>query len=253
MARLGGMGRCKIGGLSSALCLAAALAAAGPASAEERKMLVGSFEDIQVFGDINVEILTGKSPTAPAIGDRRVLDGLKLKRAGMTLRVRLQGALNDAKGAPMTGPITAQLTTQGIKSIAIAGNGTLKISNIAQPDAVRMLVAGNGSIAVEKLTADKFSANIDGNGRIDIKSGNVLNGRVLLDGAGRFDAPNVKIRTLRLEHNGNAISNVQAMEEANIFNRGSGNITVGGGGSCFIKQVGSAAINCTRNEKGSRK
>jgi hypothetical protein len=34
MARLGGMGRGKIGGLSGALCLAAALAAAGPASAE---------------------------------------------------------------------------------------------------------------------------------------------------------------------------------------------------------------------------
>jgi hypothetical protein len=76
---------------------------------------------------------------------------------------------------------------------------------------------------------------------------------VLLDGAGRFDAPNVKMRTLRLEHNGNATSNVQAMEEADIFNRGSGNITVGGSGSCFIKQAGSAAINCTRIEKGSLK
>ena len=62
-----------------------------------------------------------------------------------------------------------------------------------------------------------------------------------------------KMRTLRLEHNGNAISNVQAMEEANIFNRGSGNITVGGSGSCFIKQAGNAAINCSRVEKGSRK
>ena len=137
----------------------------------------------------------------------------------------------------MTGPITVQLTTQGIKSIAIAGNGILKISNVAQSDAVRMLVAGNGSIAVEKLIADKFSAIIDGNGRIDIKSGNVRYGRVLLDGAGRFDAPNVKMRTLRLEHNGNAISNVQAMEDANIFNHGSGNITVGRSGSCFIKQA----------------
>ena len=145
MAWLGGMGRGKIGGLSSVLCVTTALAAAGPASAEERKMLVGSFEDIQVFGDINVEILTGKSPTARAIGDKRVLDG-----------------------------------------------------------------------------------------------------------AGQFDAPYVKMRTLRLEHNGNATSNVQAMEEADIFNRGSGKITVGGSGSCFIKQAGSAVINYTRIEKGSR-
>ena len=82
MAWLGGMGRGKIGGLSSVLCVTTALAAAGPASAEERKMLVGSFEDIQVFGDINVEILTGKSPTARATGDKHVIDGLKLERSG---------------------------------------------------------------------------------------------------------------------------------------------------------------------------
>lgn len=216
-------------------------------------MLVGSFDNIQIFGDISVEILTGKSPSARAIGDKRVLDGLKLERVGMTLRVRLQGALNDAKGVPMTGPVKVLLTTQAIKGMTIAGNGTLKISNVDQPDAVRMLVAGNGSIAVERLVADKFTANIDGNGRIDIKNGNVRDGRVALDGAGLFDAPNVKIRTIRLEHTGNGVSNVQAVEEANIFNRGSGNITVGGSGSCFIKQAGSAAINCARVEKGSRK
>jgi hypothetical protein len=75
---------------------------------------------------------------------------------------------------------------------------------------------------------------------------------MVLYGAGQFDAPNVKMRTLRLEHNGNAISNVQAMEEANIFNRGPGKITVGGSGSCFIKLAGSAAINCARVKKGSR-
>jgi len=75
---------------------------------------------------------------------------------------------------------------------------------------------------------------------------------MVLYGPGQFDAPNVKMPTLRLEHNGHAISNVQAMEEANVFNRGSGNITVGGSGSCFIKQAGSAVINCTRIEKGSR-
>jgi hypothetical protein len=253
MAWLGGMGRSKIGGLSGTLCLAAALAAASPASAEERKMLVGSFENIQLFGDINVEILTGKSPSAHAIGDKRVLDGLKLERVGVTLRVRLQGALNDAKGVPITGPVTVRLTTQAIKSMFIAGNGTLKISHVAQPDTVSMRIAGNGAIAVETLDADKFSADIEGNGRIDIKNGKVRDGQVSLDGAGQFDAPNVKMRTIRLEHNGNAVSNVQAMEAADIFNGGSGNITVGGSGSCFIKRAGSAAINCARFEKGSRK
>ena len=42
-------------------------------------------------------------------------------------------------------------------------------------------------------------------------------------------------------------------EAANIFNRGTGSINVGGNGSCFVKQAGSAAINCARIEKGSPK
>ena len=253
MAWLGRMGRGEIGGLSSFILLGAGLFIAAPASAEERKMLVASFENIQVIGDINVEVETGKAPSARVVGDKRVLDALKLERVGMTLRVRLQGALNDAKGVPMTQQVQVFLSTRGIKSMAVAGNGTLKISDVEQPDAVRMLVAGNGSIAVKQLISDKFTADIDGNGRIAIDSGNVRDAQVTLNGAGQFDAPSVKLRKVRLEHIGNAVSNIQVLEEADIFNSGTGNITVGGSGSCFIKKAGSAAINCARIEKGSRK
>ena len=41
-------------------------------------------------------------------------------------------------------------------------------------------------------------------------------------------------------------------EEADIFNRGAGNISVAGSGSCFIKQAGNIAINHAQIEKGSR-
>ncbi|MFN5128207.1 MAG: hypothetical protein ACK519_07115 [Sphingomonadaceae bacterium] len=41
-------------------------------------------------------------------------------------------------------------------------------------------------------------------------------------------------------------------EEADIFNRGAGNICVAGSGSCFIEQAGNIAINHAQIEKGSR-
>jgi hypothetical protein len=116
-----------------------------------------------------------------------------------------------------------------------------------------MLVAGNGSIAVERLLTDQLSATIEGNGRIDIKGGKVRDGRVTLNGTGNFNAANVPMRTLRLEHIGNGESRVNVDEAANIFNRGTGTINVDGNGSCFVKQAGSAAINCARIEKGSPK
>jgi hypothetical protein len=246
------MGRGEIGKVSSVILLAAGLVTAAPVAAEERKMLVANFDNIQVFGDIDVEVLTGKAPSARVNGDKRVLDALKLERVGMTLRVRLQGALNNSKGAPMSRPVLVKLTTQAIKGLTVSGNGTLKISDVEQPDTVRMLVAGNGSISVDQMVADKLSANIDGNGRIAISSGNVRTGQVALDGSGQFEAPEVKMRSIRLEHAGNGTSSVQVIEKADIFNRGTGNITVTGSGSCFIKQAGNAAINCARIEKGTR-
>ena len=253
MAWLGRMGRGKIGTLGVALSLSVGLFADSAALADERKILVASFENIQVIGDIKVQVQTGKAPSARAKGDKSVLDALKLERVGMTLRVRLQGALNNEKGVPMTQPIEVMLSTQAIKDMTVSGNGSLQVSEVKQLEAARLLVAGNGSIAIERLLTDQFSAEIDGNGRIDVKAGKVREGRVTLNGTGHFDAANVPMRTLRLEHIGNGASSVNVGEEANIFNRGTGTINVGGSGSCFVKQAGSAAINCARIEKGSRK
>lgn len=253
MAWLGGMGRGNIGTLIVALSLSVGFFAERPAMADERKILVASFENIQVIGDIKVQVQTGKAPSATAKGDKRVLDALKLERVGMTLRVRLQGALNNEKGVPMTQPLEVMLSTQAIKDMTVSGNGSLHISEVKQQDAARMLLAGNSSIAVDRLLTDQFSADIDGNGRIDIKAGKVRDGRVTLNGTGHFDAANVPMRTLRLEHIGNGESRVHVDEAANIFNRGTGTINVGGNGSCFVKQAGSAVINCARIEKGSPK
>jgi hypothetical protein len=253
MAWLGGMGRSNIGTLIVAISLSVGFFAEKPAMADERKILVASFENIQVIGDIKVQVQTGKAPSAKAKGDKRVLDALKLERVGMTLRVRLQGPLNNEKGVPMTQPLEVMLSTQAIKDMTVSGNGSLHIFEAKQQDAVRMLVAGNGSIRVKRLLTDRFSADIDGNGRIDIMDGKVRDGRVTLNGTGYFDATHVPMRTLRLEHIGNGESRVNVDEAANISNRGTGTINVGGSGSCFVKEAGSAAINCARIEKGTRK
>ena len=143
MAWLGGMGRGNIGTLIVALSLSVGFFAERPALADERKILVASFENIQVIGDMKVQVQTGKAPSAKAKGDKRVLDALKLERVGMTLRVRLQGALNNEQGVPMTQPLEVMLSTQAIKDMAVSGNGSLQISEVKQQDAARMLLAGN--------------------------------------------------------------------------------------------------------------
>lgn len=230
-----------------------AVAGTGPAQAVERKLLVASFENIQVIGDIDVTVQTGKSPSAIAKGDKRMLESLKLERVGTTLRVRLQDIVNNNKGVPITGPLQVTLTTQAIRDIAVSGNGTLKISEVRQQNGSKTVIAGNGSVSIGRLIADQFSATINGNGKIDIGGGVTRDARVTIDGAGSFDGAKMTMRKLRLEHIGNAVSTATVEEGTDIYNRGSGNITIGGKGTCFIKQAGTAAIACAKVDTGSGK
>lgn len=255
MAGLGRIWRGTIGVLS-ALALAGIADAQAPAStgkAIERKLLVASFENIVVIGDISVTVTTGKSPSAIASGDKRVLESLKLERVGTTLRVRLQDVINNQRGVPITAPLTVRLTTQEIKDITLSGNGNLAISEVKQQDLVRMLIAGNGSVTVGRLVTDQFSATINGNGKIDLGGGTVRDARVTIDGAGGFEGAKVATRKLRLEHIGNAVSTATVEEGTDIFNRGLGNITIGGKGTCFVKEAGGAAINCAKMDSGGKK
>lgn len=241
------------GGLGTATLLAAVLSLPSSASAVERKLLVASFENIVVIGDINVTVQTGKSPSAIASGDKRVLESLKLERVGTTLRVRLQDIVNNDKGRPITEPLRVTLTTQGIKNMTLSGNGALTISEVKQQTASRMLIAGNGKITIGLLIADQFSANINGNGKVDIGGGMARDAQVMIDGAGEFQGEKLQMRKLRLEHAGNAVSSATVEEGTDIYNRGSGNITIGGRGTCFIKLAGNAAISCAKIDSSNSK
>jgi hypothetical protein len=238
-----------------ALLIAGSLAGAAVAQAGnpvERKLLVGSFDNIQVIGDISVSVQTGKSPSAFASGDKRMLESLKLERVGTTLRIRLQDVVNNSKGVPITAPLTVRLTTQAIRDVTLSGNGKLDISAVRQDNLVRMLLAGNGSITVGTLVTDRYAANIDGNGNIVLGGGSARDAHVVIDGAGGFDGAKASFRKLRLEHDGNAVSSATVEEQTQIFNTGAGNITIGGKGTCFIGQAGNAAINCAKIDTGGR-
>ena len=227
-------------------CMLLALAITSPANAVERKLLIASFENIVVIGDIDVCVETGKPVSAKASGDRRVLDSLKLERTGTTLRIRVLDLLNNDNRRPITEPLRVTLNTPVLQNVVLSGNGIVNINSIKQPDAAKILISGNGKVTVGNVTSDQFTADINGNGQMEIGGGLVRDARVTIIGAGEYRGAKLSARKLRLEHNGNATSAATVAEGTDIYNRGSGNITIGGKGTCFIKLAGRAAINCAK-------
>lgn len=223
-----------------------------PANAIERKLLIASFENIVVIGDITVVVETGKAPSARASGDRRVLDSLKLERTGTTLRVRLQDVINNEKGIPFTGPLVVTITTRDVRDIVMSGNGQLSVSEVKQIAETRILINGGGRLNIGSVVADRLTADLVGNGVLAIGGGAVRESRITITGAGEYRGGNMVTRKLRLEHNGNATSSATVAENADIYNSGSGSIAIGGNGTCFIKKAGAAAINCAKTDGARR-
>ena len=251
---MAGMGRIRGGarGVTKWLALMLAVIAFGlpsSASATERTFLMGSFKDIIIIGDMQVDIVTGKTPSATAQGDIRMLDALRLDRIGTTMTLRLQSFPNNDKARPFTQPLIVRITNGEVRNVAVRGNAKLSISQIRQNLGAKMGIEGGGDIRVGNATADTLTADISGSGAVHISSGKIRNMVVYMKGSGVFDAGAMSTQQLKLTHEGNATSSFSVEDKADIFNTGSGSIDIRGKGFCFIRKAGAATIRCSHTGK----
>ncbi len=233
----------------SAWIAAAALCATiggAPAPAAEKRLLVGSFDDIVIDGDIRVILQTNKPVSARATGDKRQLDYVRLERTGTTLRVRLQEAPGSDRAKPMSEPLVITLANRHLHRAVLRGNAKLDVDTMASSDGAGVLISGSGIVNVGRVTADRFEVQIIGNGQLSIGSGTVREGKVHIDGNGIYTAPDMSFRKLALTQYGNGKSSASIVEMAEITNNGSGSISIGGKGNCFIRQAGAAQITCPK-------
>lgn len=218
------------------------------ADAAQRKILIASFDDIVIDGDMQVTLETGKSPTALATGDRDEIDRVRIDRLGSTLRIQMiQTTTNDRSRAP-TEPLRITLTNRHVRNIVLRGNARLDINTVKESGPAKLTLSGSGEIKIGSLTADRFDATLVGNGRVTIGSGAVRISEVAIQGGAIFDAAGLTSRRLTLTHNGNANTTTAVQESAEITNSGSGSIKIGGVGSCFVRIPGQATITCTKRE-----
>ena len=234
-----------------ALCLVMSLTTPQMAHAEKRKLLVGSFQDITVYGDMQVNIVSGKPASASATGDRRILDLLRLERDSDHLIIRIQQPPYDDSNIRVKEPLIISLSTQKIRNVSLSGNAKLLIGGIEREGISRIILDGGGSIDIGTIKTDQLDVAMTGTGRISIGKGSARESRLRIQGAGEYDAKNMQVRKFQLQQDGNADVAVRVEENATISNVGSGSITVYGNAECFIRKAGSAIITCPQDQKSS--
>lgn len=225
----------------AALCLSAP-----QANAAERKLLMSGFKDIVIENDIAVELIVGKSPRAVAIGDRRELPRVLLERRGKALVIKLRRTNINSRRRPVEQPLVVRLQNYDLENVTIRGNGTLTTNILSSNNTARVLISGSGALNVGKLESNRLIATIIGNGNISFADGKVRDGLIEIQGGAIVDAGGVIFDDLDITHQGNGETIATVKRAANISNNGRGRISITGSANCFIKQAGSAVIDCPK-------
>lgn len=212
------------------------------ASAAEQRFTVGNFDEVIVEGDIIVNLVSGKAPSAIGKGPQGKLGALRVDRQGKVLRIRSSGMQS---GRRETGPVTVNLTGRDIKRLALIGSGKITADNLDR-DTVRIEMRGSGVITIGNLKAFRLVTMIAGNGILNITKGEVINSEVAIDGGASVVASGLSVQNLKLVHNGPASTLMTVNNTAEINNNGAGSVTVEGAGTCIIRKAGTGTINCKK-------
>ena len=216
--------------------------AAQPALANDRTLTVTSFDRIRVEGSFQVEVVTGKGPSARITGSEQAIERTRVETQGQTVVIRNNtSAWGGWQGAD-AGPVVIRLTTPGLRAAFLSGASAVKIDRMRAP-AVTVSMDGSGTLAIGSIDADSLDIGLAGAGTMKV-AGKIAQARVTVRGSGIFDASALATTDLKLTADGSAEVKIAASRTANVVETGSGSVTVTGSPACTVQNRASGSVRC---------
>lgn len=224
-----------------------AIVAPMPVAAAERVASVGSFERVRVDGPFEVRIVVGGSPGAKVAGDRDLIERVAVQVNGGTLTVRLgTGGWGERFATRNPAPPVVTLSTPRLTNLAVSAGARTSVNRMAGQQ-VAVSVHGSGSLAVERVEADQFSAALLGAGTLTV-GGQANRARLTSDGAATIDAAKLAVKDLVVQLNGLGETTATARQTAQVTTNSLGKVTVTGPATCTVRAAAGGPVIC-----GSRK
>lgn len=214
------------------------------AFASQRSPTVTGFDRVRIEGVFNVEIVTGRGPSARISGSEQAVERVSIQNQGQMLVIR--SSANGWGGMPgdNPGPVTIRLTTSELRTIASSGASAVTIDRM-RGQSVSIGQDGSGSLTVGLVEADTLDMAMAGAGIIKV-SGKAAQAHAAIRGSGSFDAGALATSDLRLTSEGSAMAKVAARRSANITVTGTGSVIVAGTPACTVVNRGSGSVTCGR-------
>ncbi len=214
------------------------------ASADERRVALGSFERVRINGAFEVTITTGGAPGATVIADRGVIGEIDLYSEGTTLTIRrtTSGRWSEQTQGVATAPVRILLTTPRLSAITVIGGSRVGVTRLVGTR-VDLAATGNGAITAAAVQSDQLNVQLIGDGKIGV-AGRTTAARLLANGAGTIDATALEANDLNAHLDGLGTIAARARYTAQVSSTGLGTITVAGRPKCRVTASAGAPVTC---------
>jgi hypothetical protein len=221
---------------------AAALLAATPAQAAERRFTVTGFERVQVEGPFAVTLAVGKAPGAVATGSTAALDRLSITVEGRTLRIRPNRSAWGAPPAPGEGGVAIALSTHELSAAIVNGSASLQIDR-AKAMRFDLSLSGSGRIALNEVQVDRLNLQLLGAGGIAV-GGSAKQLRATVTGQGNLDGAKLVADDADLTADTSGAISFAARRSAKVAASGAGDVTITGTPACTLSGFGAGRVRC---------
>lgn len=231
---------------------------AGPP--DKRTVAPGEFDRIAVAGPFVVRVQTGQATAISLSGPRTMLDDTELVVRDGQLIIGWQEGASWSRNGDHGVDIDIMVPT--LREAMMAGAGSIAIDRIGG-DSFAARLLSSGGITIQELDAQQVRAQLAGSGslaidRIDAKTvevdsvgaggmraiGRAGDATLRLTGSGSFDNPDFVVDHATIVLGGAGRIRAAVKTTADITAAGSGTIGLTGGAKCTISKLGPGEVVC---------
>jgi hypothetical protein len=234
------------------LAATAALALAGcnasraeePGPSASRSYPVGAFDQLEVVGPYEVTVTTGGQPSVQATGGANLLDKTVVEVENGTLKIhprKQNGGWNWSSGK--RDAVRIAITVPGLRSAEAAGATSIAIDKVSG-ERFSGAIAGSGGLKLPDVQVGELRLEIAGSGNAEAR-GRATTAHYEIAGSGNIMAGGIASDRLQAEIAGTGNIEGQAKTAADVDIAGAGNVTVTGGAKCTVSKAGVGNVSCS--------
>jgi len=210
-------------------------------SSVQDKRDVKNFNGLAAGGPIEVIITIGKSESLTFEGDAEAISTLVSEVKGDILIIRPKTSWTSWSHKYENKKIIARVTAKNITSLAMSGNGSIKVAGTIQATELTTTLSGSGTIDAYVKT-DKLTGVISGSGSVNL-TGTTDNADVTISGSGSFSGKTLSMNNLNTRISGSGSVNVKVEDNIKALISGSGRVNYSGNPNVEKRVIGSGGVN----------